>query len=367
VGRDEEIVSVGRALGPATEGGPPETIIIYGKTGTGKSLVSRCTTRRAKERAYSNGHSLEYAYVDCSDYMTDASASREMANELKTNLGASQSIPRTGIASSSYRDLTWEMLDTHDVDAFVVILDEIDKLESEDLIRSLSRARETGKSDAYIGIICISNKIEYMESLGQRVDSSLQENELFFHPYNAEQLNNILENRRDAFTEGVLQDDVIPKAAAEAARYHGDARKAVDLLYEAGRLAEQQQSDTVTADHVDAAMKQVEVNRYAELISGTTPHVKMALRALALLTKSESQDSFRTHKIYTFYKQIAEKDGIEPLSEDRIRRLLKEQAFLGITESEHTSDGRGKGAYLTHRILNKPEIVIEALDEASED
>ena len=41
VGRDEEIESMGSALAPAIRGGPPETTIVYGKTGTGKSLVTR--------------------------------------------------------------------------------------------------------------------------------------------------------------------------------------------------------------------------------------------------------------------------------------------------------------------------------------
>lgn len=51
VGRNNEISSVGRALGPGTRGGPPETTIIYGKTGTGKSLVTRCVSRQAREEA----------------------------------------------------------------------------------------------------------------------------------------------------------------------------------------------------------------------------------------------------------------------------------------------------------------------------
>lgn len=48
VGRDGEVQAIGSALGPATVGGPPETTIIYGKTGTGKSLVTRCVAREAQ-------------------------------------------------------------------------------------------------------------------------------------------------------------------------------------------------------------------------------------------------------------------------------------------------------------------------------
>ncbi|MDL5362072.1 Cdc6/Cdc18 family protein [Halalkalicoccus sp. NIPERK01] len=362
VGRDDEINEVGGALGPATRGGPPETTIIYGKTGTGKSLVSRCVTREANRRAEENDVSLQYAYVDCSDYQSETQASREMARELISHLGTDESVPRTGISAADYRDITWELLEKYAVDSFVVILDEIDKLSDDQLLRSLSRARESGKSDTFIGVICISNKIAYRERLNERVDSSLQDNELIFDPYDAGELQDILEHRKDAFKEDVLDDDVIPKTAALAAREHGDARKAVETFYEAGRLAEKANASRVTVDYVDDAITQAEVNRFERLVSGQTPHVKHILRALALLTEDKQQSRFKTAEIYDLYERIAETEETDPLSYDRVARLLKEQSFLGITESEHTGGGPGEGSYLKHRLIRDPDIVLGALN-----
>jgi cell division control protein 6 len=364
VGRDAEVREIGAALGPATQGGPPETTIIYGKTGTGKSLVARCVTREAHRKAAENGYDLQYSYVDCSDYQTDAQASREMAAGLQANLGegaADTNIPRKGIAASDYRDITWELLDDHGIGGFVVILDEIDKLDDEDILRSLSRARESGKSDALIGVICISNKIAYRERLNERVDSSLQDNELVFDPYDADQLREILEHRRDAFEDGVLADGVIPKTAALAAREHGDARKAVDTLYEAGRLAEKAGVSVVTEAHVDDALRRAEVNRFQKLVSGQPPHVQYILQGLAMLTRSRDQRAFRTADVYDAYQRVAEGVGADPLSYDRVQRLLKEQAFLGITESDHTGGGPGEGSYRIHRLLRSVEVVEAAL------
>ncbi len=365
VGRDAEVNALGAALGPATIGGPPETTIIYGKTGTGKSLVARCVTREARETAQQDGIHLQYAYVDCSDYQTEAKASRELARELATGLDTNIDIPRVGIAAADYRDIVWELLAEHSVDVLIVILDEIDKLDDDELLRSLSRARESGKVTTHIGAVCISNKIKYRERLNERLDSSLQDNELIFDPYDAGQLRAILQHRVDAFNDGVLEKDVIPKVAALAAREHGDARKAVDTLYEAGRLAERQGAGTVSVEHVDNAVQQAEINRFQKLINGTTPHVKHILRALALLTADNpEQNGFRTHQIYTLYTRIAEQAGAAPLSEDRVYRLLKEQAFLGVTESNHTGGGHGEGSYLEHRLVRDPEMVIQALDHS---
>jgi cell division control protein 6 len=363
VGRDEEVTAIGQALGPATAGGPPETTILYGKTGTGKSLVTRCVAREANTKARQNDTSFLHAYIDCSDYQTDAKASREMALELATALNADRDIPRTGIAASDYRDITWSMLEEFDVDAFVVLLDEIDKLDDDELLRSLSRARESGKAETHIGAICISNKIAFRDRLNERLDSSLQDNELVFDPYDASQLKQILENRTDAFTDGVLEPDVVPKVAALAAKEHGDARKAIDTLYEAGRLAEKQGTETVSVEHVDDAVQQAEVNRFKKLLRGTTPHVKYILYALAALTTDNpEQEAFRTHQIFELYTNLAQRDGLDPLSEDRVYRLLKEQSFLGVTESNHTGDGKGEGSYLEHRLLRNPEVVVQALE-----
>ncbi|WP_280537277.1 hypothetical protein [Halopenitus sp. POP-27] len=140
---------------------------------------------------------------------------------------------------------------------------------------------------------------------------------------------------------GEPEDGVIAKTAALAAREHGDARKAMDILYESGRLAETERADRVTEKHVDDALKRAEINRFQKLVSGRTPHVKHILRALALLT---------------------EQAGTSPLSDDRVQRLLKDQSFLGVTESEYTGGGHGEGSFRVHRLLRSPDVVAQGLD-----
>lgn len=83
-----------------------------------------------------------------------------------------------------------------------------------------------------------------------------------FDPYDARQLEIILTRRRDVFAEDVLQEEIIPKTAVLSAREHGDARKAIDMLYEAGRLAEKERTEHVTEAHVDAALEKAQINRF---------------------------------------------------------------------------------------------------------
>jgi cell division control protein 6 len=74
----------------------------------------------------------------------------------------------------------------------------------------------------------------HRERLNERADLSLHKRSLLLYPYNAGQLRNILDHRRDTLEDGCWRS-----AAAMAAHGHDGARKAVIALHEASRLAGQ--------------------------------------------------------------------------------------------------------------------------------
>ncbi|EMA09181.1 cell division control protein 6 [Haloarcula vallismortis] len=249
-------------------------------------------------------------------------------------------------------------------------MDEVDRLSDDDILMILSRARESGKVDVPIGIISISNKVNFREQMTERVKSSLGHNEMIFDPYDGEQLRQILENRKDAFQQDVLTLGVIPKTGALAAQRHGDARKAIRLLRHAGDYAKTNGIGTVKEAHLELAQEQAEVERLKELISGLPPHSKYVLYALANLTDgtTNSDDWFRTTVIYDVYEGVCKTEATDTLSTDTIRGLLNELAFLEITESNQEHGGMGKGTYKEHRLLWDPNVVFKMdPDSAHED
>ena len=268
---------------------------------------------------------------------------------------------RVGIGSGEYYDYLWEILDTI-YESVIIILDEVDRLENDDILMQLSRARESGKADWHLGVIGVSNKIEYRDRLNERVKSSLREEEFVFQPYDANQLREIMEHRRDAFHDGVLAADVIPLAAALAAQEHGDARKAIEILRHAGELAERENVGLVIEGHVRDAQERAEIDRFEELLRGSTTQVKFILYSLASMAKENpNNEEFSTSHIYNRYSQMAEKVDTKVLSEHRVYELLKEQAFLGVIESTRTGGGRGEGSYLEHRLVQDTEIVLKSV------
>ncbi|WP_231186591.1 orc1/cdc6 family replication initiation protein [Haladaptatus sp. DYF46] len=359
VGRDTEIESVAAELRPIVRSDPPNNVMIYGKTGTGKSLVTRHVTERARQAARAQKVAVGTVYVDCAQHNTHTRVARSITRTLNRD-ETGISIPRTGIGSGEYYDYLWEVLDRC-YDAVIIILDEVDRLESDDVLMQLSRARESGKADCHLGIVAISNKIEYRDRLNERVKSSLREEEFVFQPYDANQLRDIMEHRRDAFKEGVLTGDVIPLTAAFAAQEHGDARKAIEILRHAGELAERQGDELVTEEHIRDAQEWAEVDRFEELLRGSTTQVKFILYALALLTKENRGSEFSTSEIFSRYQRICKELEANVLSEHRVYELLKEQAFLGVVESTRTGGGRGQGSYLEHRLVQDTDIVLKSV------
>lgn len=361
VGRDEEIKDVEELLKPGAFGDPPGNAIIYGKTGSGKSLVSRHVTGRARGIAQANDVTFIAAYVDCDQSNTITRVARDLAQQVEQQSPFSQHVPDKGLGASEYMGYLYTFLDR--VDVFIAIIDEIDKLGDDEILFKLSRAEESGKTDCYIGVIAISNKIEYYENLDERVKSSFQDEELVFHPYDAGQIRAILEHRRDAFRTGVLEGGVIPRVAALAAREHGDARKAIEILASAGKLAARNDDSTVSEDHIDAAQDYAEISRFQELIRGSTPHSKYALFALAYLQKSTLKDAFSTGEIYRVYEDVCTNQGTDPLSHQRVLELLKEWAFSDVTENHYTGGGKSEGSYREHSLLRDGDMVIDTVFE----
>ena len=361
VGRDDEIEAVAAELRPIVRGDPPNNVMIYGKTGTGKSLVARHVTERARRAAVSNDVSVGTVYVDCAQHNTQTRVARTVTRSLNDADRTGLDIPRAGIGSGEYYEYLWEILDTT-YESVIIILDEVDRLDDDDILMQLSRARESGKADCHLGVIAVSNKIEYRDRLNERVKSSLREEEFVFQPYDANQLRDIMEHRRDAFHDGVLTSDVIPLTAAVAAQEHGDARKAIEILRHAGELAERENAEQVTEEYVRNAQEWAEIDRFEELLRGSTTQVKFILYSLALLSREEPDaDGFSTSRIYERYQETAEKIDATVLSEHRVYELLKEQAFLGVVESTRTGGGRGQGSYLEHRLVQDTGIVLKSV------
>ncbi|MFW9949372.1 MAG: Cdc6/Cdc18 family protein, partial [Candidatus Thorarchaeota archaeon] len=226
-----------------------------------------------------------------------------------------------------------------------LVLDEIDILVEKnggnEILYTLTRLNEN-LDFCRTSVIGISNKLKLMEFLDSRVTSTLDEEEpIVFHPYDANELSDILLFRAQiAFDEGVIEEGVIKLCAGLAAREHGDARKALQLLRKAGETAERSQSKKVLEQHVHKAQKEIDKDHIVEFIFSMPLQAQLTLTAVYLLTKYTKDHVITSGDIYEVHNDLASRiTGLKQLTHRRISDYINELALAGLINADTKSMG----------------------------
>lgn len=147
-----------------------------------------------------------------------------------------EELPTRGHDSGYIYEQLWAHLNNVDASHVIFVLDEIDSIGTDDdLLYQLPRCNDLGHvTETNVGVVGISNDFTFRDNLSAQVKDSLCDYEVHYPPYNAQELQNILQQRAEkAFYEGVLEDGVIPLASAFAGQDSGSARQALRILHKA--------------------------------------------------------------------------------------------------------------------------------------
>ncbi|MBD3209095.1 ORC1-type DNA replication protein [Candidatus Woesearchaeota archaeon] len=360
--RDEQINTIAEILAPTLRKEKPSNLFIYGKTGTGKTLSIKYTAEQMEAIAKDRDIPINIFYLNCK-LKKIADTEYRLIAELARFFG--KAVPPTGLPTDEVYNIFFKALDAEER-IVLLILDEIDQLvdkAGDEIIYNLTRINAELKR-TQVSIIGISNDLMFANNIDPRVKSSLSEEELVFPPYNAVQIQDILNKRATtAFKRGVINDGVIPKCAAYAAREHGDARRALELLRVAGEIAERKGSVKITINHIDEAEEKIERDRILDIVK-TQPKQFQATLYPILITHQQKDGLMYTGEIYDIYKNICDKTGLRPLTQRRISDIVAELDMLGIINAKVISKGRfGRTREITLAIPTQIEPKIKKILE----
>ncbi|MDZ7701145.1 MAG: orc1/cdc6 family replication initiation protein [Halobacteriales archaeon] len=386
--RNDQISNIATILVAALRGETPSNILIYGKTGTGKTASAQYVSQELEETSTRYDVPCEVEYINCEVTDTKYRVLAQLANEFieeneqyveerieeleelaegaragERSLGETpftsvdavderiatleadreswEQVPMTGWPTDRVYSSFFDAVDYQER-VVVIMLDEIDKLvekSGDDTLYNLSRMNSELERSR-VSIMGISNDLKFTEFLDPRVKSSLGEEEIVFPPYDANQLRDILQHRADvAFKPDVLTEDVIPLCAAFAAQEHGDARRALDLLRTAGELAEREGADVVLEKHVRQAQEKIELDRVVEVVRTLPTQSKLVLFSIITLEEHDVRN-INTGEVFNVYKQLCQDLDADVLTQRRVTDLISELDMLGIVNAVVVSKGR---------------------------
>src|SRR5437899_12360896 len=357
--RDEEQKKVTQSLIPLLKKSRPSNLLVYGKPGTGKTLVVKKVLNKIQERAKEKSFPIELVYANSKEETTLYGLLVKFGRQL--GLKSKKELPDTNLSISEVLNRIISTIEKNTLNT-VFVVDEIDYLAElvsrtgKDVFYSLTRANERLKKGS-LTLVGISNDLTFKERLDPRVVSCLSEEEIVFTNYTVGQIKEILEERiKTAFIPKTIEQAAINLCSAMAGQEHGDARRAIDLLRVAGEIAEREQADLIQEEHIRKASLKMEEDKETTALNSYPLHEKLLILAVM------KANGTTTGEIYQSYKNMCKTVRQKELTQRRITQILSEIEMTGLISGKIIHQGM-HGRTKKFNLTLYPDVVKKAFKE----
>lgn len=356
--RDSEQEQVTQSLIPILKHSRPSNLLVYGKPGTGKTLVVKKILSKIQSRVEKSKFPIKLIYANSKEETTLYGLLVSFGRQLGLN---EKELPSTGLAISEVFKRLLKIIESNQLNA-VFVIDEIDYLAhlisktGKDILYHLTRANER-LTQGSLTLIGISNDLTFKERLDPRVLSSLGEEEIVFTNYSVEQIRKILEGRiEQALVKNAIGEAALNLCSAMAGREHGDARRAIDLLRVASEIAEREQKTMINEDHIRMAGQKIEENKEVSALQSYPLHEKILIIAVMKTTE------LSTGGIYTAYKTLCKTVRQQELTQRRVTQMLSEIELSGLITGRIIHQGI-HGRTKKYKLTISPDLIKETFKD----
>ncbi|MCK4342533.1 MAG: AAA family ATPase [Phycisphaerae bacterium] len=333
--RDREIREISAHFAPILRGDHPVHLALWGKTGTGKTLTTIYFLNLLAEMCCERNVPIRHVQLNlstpqpCFRALNDLACLLNACKRYRKGISLEELMGRIEGALAGYHGY------------LILFIDEVDNVRRDhDTFLAFLIRRLPQRIPAKLILIFASNRLNWMEHLDPRVQSFLKVYELIFDPYDAVDLQRILNIRVEkALRSGAARPGVIEKIAALSSRDHGDARKAVALLASSASLAEKAGS-AITLQTVDQASERIEQDKYTTMIRTAPRQLQAALAAAINAFRAKTGATASTGEVYEAYQRFCRRAGLRPLAGRAFGDLLAELDMYAFLHARVQSRGR---------------------------
>lgn len=337
------------------DAGVASNAFLYGPVGTGKTHSAKRFCADFKRYAEEKGKAIDYWPVNCRKNLGDDAVLLTLVRHFDPHF------PDRGFSISEKLETLRRHLEKLKIH-FIVILDEVDALlkkSGADLIYSFARiAEESTAAKGNISMMLISqrpNALEYMDAAA--LSTFRRSNVVEFPRYNRKELEGIVAVRVElAMHPGTVDEDIV-ELISDIGSELGDARYAIELLDKAGMLADEENSETVTAEHVRGAKSQVHPTGLEERLALLDLPKKLVLLAIsrkirrkAYITMGEAEET---------YKIVCEEYGEKRRAHTQFWKYVGDLDAVGLIDTKLS----GEGVVGKTTLISLPEIPSRILSD----
>lgn len=308
--RENQQFQLASCLKPLFLGRNANNVIITGKPGIGKTAAARFVLRELQEET----DKIIPIYINC--------WKKDTAHKIM--LEVCKQIGYKWVQNKKTDELLRDVAQIINKKAAVFVLDEVDKLDSDQILYQLIE-------DIYKkSIIVITNEKDWLIKLDDRVRSRLLPELIEFEPYNHAETEGIMKQRiQYAFVPNVWDEDALQPLVDKAAELE-DIRAGLFLLREAGEIAENHASRKIKKEHAEEAL--------GKLINFNTLKKKEVIdQEKEILEIIKNNDGQSISQLYEIYK---EKFNKSYKTFQRKIKFLKESGLINVTEEISSKGGK---------------------------
>jgi Cdc6-like AAA superfamily ATPase len=300
--RDSQIRVLQLCLESCTKGNRPIHAFVCGPSGTGKTLIANAMLKELEE------HSIMGTYVNCWEYQSFYSIIDKIIDDFH--------VLRAERVNSVYK---MEKLERFLNDKpFVLILDNIDRLDPKDIDHILYNLSDLAKT----GLVCIGYGMAFLQKLDDRVRSRLNPKLIECPAYSKRELMNILKERAESGLEDGTWDFRILRRVLNLA--NGDARMAIQALRNAACLAENARARRIEAKDLEKGFIDARELKINQILDRLNPHHRLIYEVICEKRKIMSG------MLWVAYKEACKKKKIKAIPQRTFQYYRDELLYRGL-------------------------------------